>query len=176
MEPLWSPAVATGSNRWQMGRRPERLRQAQTIAVGCDRLPRLFMVRRGSTVRVRQRALQKPRKSLSFRSARLAEGQCAVGMELFMELSGPRTTGDYDTFRPESGAVGGGGRRPQASRDLGGRAKTGKCAWARSPGTRSHGPNRARRSPISVPEVSVGRHTLGIRSDEVSPQKRSKLS
>jgi hypothetical protein len=25
--------------------------------------------------------------------------QCAVGMEPFMELSGPRTTGDNDTFR-----------------------------------------------------------------------------
>jgi hypothetical protein len=47
MEPLWSPAVATGSNRWQMGGRPERLRQAQTIAVGCDRLPKLFHGKEG---------------------------------------------------------------------------------------------------------------------------------
>ena len=47
MEPLWSPAVATGSNRWQMGGCPERLRQAQTIAVGCDRLPKLFHGKEG---------------------------------------------------------------------------------------------------------------------------------
>jgi hypothetical protein len=40
LEPLWSRAVATGGNRWQMRRRQE-------------------MVRRGSTVRVRQRAYLK---------------------------------------------------------------------------------------------------------------------
>jgi hypothetical protein len=54
MEPLWSPAVAIGGNRWQMGRPATSLRQAKTVAVGCDGLPEL--VRRGSTVRVRQRA------------------------------------------------------------------------------------------------------------------------
>jgi hypothetical protein len=38
--------------------RPQKpLRQAKTVAVGCDQLPESFMVRRGSTVRVRQRAL-----------------------------------------------------------------------------------------------------------------------
>jgi hypothetical protein len=39
MEPLWSPAVATGGNRWQMRRPPKRLRQAKTVAVACDQLP-----------------------------------------------------------------------------------------------------------------------------------------
>jgi hypothetical protein len=39
MEPLWSPAVAIGGNRWQMGRPAKSLRQAKTVAVGCDRLP-----------------------------------------------------------------------------------------------------------------------------------------
>ena len=39
MELVWSPAVATGNNRWQMGGRPERLNQAKTFAMGCDRLP-----------------------------------------------------------------------------------------------------------------------------------------
>jgi hypothetical protein len=42
MEPLWSPAVATGGNRWQMGTAQKRLRQAKTVAVGCDRLPESF--------------------------------------------------------------------------------------------------------------------------------------
>ncbi len=39
MERLWSRAVAIGGNRWQMGRRRKRLKQAKTVAVGCDRLP-----------------------------------------------------------------------------------------------------------------------------------------
>jgi len=38
VERLWSRAVATGGNRWQMGRRRKRLKQAKTVAVGCDRL------------------------------------------------------------------------------------------------------------------------------------------
>ena len=42
MEPLWSPAVATRGNRWQMERPQKRLRQAQTVAVGCDQLPESF--------------------------------------------------------------------------------------------------------------------------------------
>jgi hypothetical protein len=47
MEPLWSPAVATSRNRWQMGGRRERLRQAKTVAVGCDQLPELFHGKEG---------------------------------------------------------------------------------------------------------------------------------
>ncbi len=40
MERLWSRAVATGGNRWQMGEPPKGPKKAQTVAVGCDRLPR----------------------------------------------------------------------------------------------------------------------------------------
>jgi hypothetical protein len=40
MEPLWSPVVATGGNQWQNTRPQKRRKQAKTIAVGCDRLPR----------------------------------------------------------------------------------------------------------------------------------------
>jgi hypothetical protein len=39
MEPLWSRAGATGRNRWQIEGSPKRLKQAKTVAVGCDRLP-----------------------------------------------------------------------------------------------------------------------------------------
>ena len=46
------------------------------------------MVRRGSTVRVRQRALQKPRSRGFFVQIYLHSLHCAQGMELFMELSG----------------------------------------------------------------------------------------
>jgi hypothetical protein len=51
------PGVATLGNRWQMGRPQERLKQAKPAAAGCDRLPETSMVRRWSTVQVRQRAL-----------------------------------------------------------------------------------------------------------------------
>ena len=47
MEPLWSPAVATSRNRWQMGRRRERLRQAKIVAVDCDQLPESFHGKEG---------------------------------------------------------------------------------------------------------------------------------
>jgi hypothetical protein len=46
------------------------------------------MVRRGSTVRVRQRALQKRRKSALLFAENLHDLQRAVGMEPFMEPSG----------------------------------------------------------------------------------------
>jgi hypothetical protein len=39
MEHSWSRAVATSGNRWQTGRPRERLEQAKTVAMGCDRLP-----------------------------------------------------------------------------------------------------------------------------------------
>jgi hypothetical protein len=39
MEQLWSRAVATGGNQWQIRRSQERLSEAETLAVGCDQLP-----------------------------------------------------------------------------------------------------------------------------------------
>src|SRR4029453_10153535 len=40
MERLWSPVVATGGNRSQIVSTRKRLKQAKTVATGCDRLPR----------------------------------------------------------------------------------------------------------------------------------------
>src|SRR5438034_3127237 len=40
MEPLWSPVGATGGNQRQIARANEPEKQAKTLAVGCDRLPR----------------------------------------------------------------------------------------------------------------------------------------
>jgi hypothetical protein len=40
MEPLWSPAVATGGKRCQLPRARTGRKQAKTVALGCDRLPR----------------------------------------------------------------------------------------------------------------------------------------
>ena len=51
--------------------------------------PETSIVRRGSTVRVRQRALQKARKPAFYLRIDLHVLQYAVGMEPFMELSGP---------------------------------------------------------------------------------------
>ncbi len=42
MEPLWSPVVATGGNRSQIRRPRNPPKQAETIAVRCDRLPATF--------------------------------------------------------------------------------------------------------------------------------------
>src|SRR5438105_1583430 len=59
MEPLWSPVVATGGKRWQISSARKPQEQAKTAAVLCDQLPEPFHGRRGSTVRVRQRASRK---------------------------------------------------------------------------------------------------------------------
>jgi hypothetical protein len=40
LERLWSLAVATSGNRWQIGRLRKRRNQAKTVATGCDQLPR----------------------------------------------------------------------------------------------------------------------------------------
>jgi hypothetical protein len=40
MEPLWSHVVAIGGNRSQIASTRKRLRQAETVAIGCDRSPR----------------------------------------------------------------------------------------------------------------------------------------
>ena len=39
MEPLWSPVVATGGNQWRIANGAKPLKQAKTVAVGCDQLP-----------------------------------------------------------------------------------------------------------------------------------------
>jgi hypothetical protein len=47
MEPLWSPAVATSGNRWQMRRRNKPQKQAKSVAPGCHRLPANFHGKEG---------------------------------------------------------------------------------------------------------------------------------
>src|SRR5712691_848763 len=62
MEHLWSPAGATGGNRWQMGRDRKPLKQAdpQPVATHGNRFA--AHGKEGSTVRVRQRASRKASK------------------------------------------------------------------------------------------------------------------
>src|SRR3954468_5087359 len=102
MEPLWSPVVATGGSRSQIRRPRNPQKQAETIALRCGRLPATFMVRRGSTVRVRQRALQKPRiRGFLFR-INLQVRELGAGMEPFMEPSG-RKLGPEVSVAPRCG-------------------------------------------------------------------------
>jgi hypothetical protein len=131
MEPLWSPVVATGGNQSQIRPAPKRRKQAKTVAVGCDQLPREVHGKQGvcgglppvaagplpasqnrcrwlrpvaarsngkegSTVRVRQRALQKPCRVRLFFRLYLHDSQRAVGMEPFMEPSGREARLDTD--------------------------------------------------------------------------------
>src|SRR2546422_8782087 len=45
---LWSPVVATGGNRQQIGESRKPQKQAKTVAVGCDWLRKTFLGRRRS--------------------------------------------------------------------------------------------------------------------------------
>jgi hypothetical protein len=54
-----SPVVATGDNQLEIGRAWKPLNQARSVAVCCHQLLRAAHGRRGSTVRVRQRASRK---------------------------------------------------------------------------------------------------------------------
>jgi hypothetical protein len=74
MEPLWSPGVATSGNQRQIGWTRNTQEQAESIATGCHQLPMKFMLRRGSTVRVRQRALQKAPHTGAFRFGSINPG------------------------------------------------------------------------------------------------------
>jgi len=79
MERLWSLAGATGGNRsqWETAENSSNSRignQWQPTATVSER-----MVRRGSTVRVRQRALQERRKSALSHSGRLAASAARAG-------------------------------------------------------------------------------------------------
>jgi hypothetical protein len=81
MEPLWSPVVATGGNPSQIESLANGLNQAKllpSVATSC-RWQR--MVRRGSTVRVRQRALQKRRnrRFLFGGSCTISSVRCGCG-------------------------------------------------------------------------------------------------
>jgi hypothetical protein len=60
MERLWSLAGATSGNRWQIGRPPKTAETSQNRCRGLrTSCRRTLMVRRGSPVRVRKRALPK---------------------------------------------------------------------------------------------------------------------
>src|SRR5215210_6688380 len=47
MEPLWSPVVATGGTQWQIRSARNPPKQAESVAVGCERLPEKFHGKEG---------------------------------------------------------------------------------------------------------------------------------
>ncbi len=47
MEPLWSPVVATGGNRWQIDCPSKPRKQAKCVATGCHGLPETFHGKQG---------------------------------------------------------------------------------------------------------------------------------
>jgi hypothetical protein len=79
MEHLWSRAVATGGNRWQMERPRKWLRQANSVAVGCDRLPRERHGKEGVDGSSRQRASAKAPQSAAFCLARTCRSPACGG-------------------------------------------------------------------------------------------------
>jgi hypothetical protein len=60
MEPLWSPAVATGGNRWQIGSAQTRPKQAKSDATGCHRLRASFHGKEGVDGSSPSEGLKKP--------------------------------------------------------------------------------------------------------------------
>ena len=84
----WSTSGQPGPWRGLLSTRTRRLFQARAGVSWRKLAAPASMVRRGSTVRVRQRALQKPRSRGFFVQTNLHSLHCAQGMELFMEPSG----------------------------------------------------------------------------------------
>jgi hypothetical protein len=103
MEHLWSRAEANAGSRRRVP--PGEIHSIKRnppppIAI---RLRQNEMVRRESTVRVRQRALEKPRKSGFSLSTGLAHFQPDAGMERFMELRNFFARGIFSNYVPFPG-------------------------------------------------------------------------
>ena len=113
MERLWSPAVATSGNRWQMREPRKRLEQAKTVATGCDQLP----------IGAHGRALQKRRKSALFLRYRFAQAPVCSGYGAV-----------YRAFRMRERRLdGGGGRSIKAAATFGPHQPQGSAAPAVGP-------------------------------------------
>ena len=91
MERLWSQADATGGNRWQIRRARKWLKQAETVAAGCDQLPGGPDGKEGVDGSSPSEGSAKSPHSGGFCGyyvqIDLLVVDRAVGMELFMELS-----------------------------------------------------------------------------------------
>jgi hypothetical protein len=89
MERLWSLAVATSGNRWQMGSAENGSDKPNSFALGCDQLPESFHGKEGVDGSSPSEGSAKAPHIAAFSVQRnLHELQYAVGMERIMELSG----------------------------------------------------------------------------------------
>jgi hypothetical protein len=109
MERLWKNAGATGRKRSERFKPRNGSTSQISFPPAATACPQNRMVRRGSTVRVRQRALQNPRKSAHRLSDPLAGAPICRGMNPFMELSdseaargGPRPPGRSKSNSPST--------------------------------------------------------------------------
>jgi hypothetical protein len=87
MEPLWSPVVATGGNQSQVGSAPKPRKQAETVAVRCDALPREVHGKEGVSGSSPEEGLQKRRKPALFSRDLIANSPACSWMEHFLEPS-----------------------------------------------------------------------------------------
>jgi hypothetical protein len=79
MERLWSLAVATGGNRWQIAYPRKPRNTAKIVATGCNQLPRSQNGKEGVDGSSPSEGLQKRRKSAVSRSGRLAPTRTCGG-------------------------------------------------------------------------------------------------
>ena len=141
-QPVAISGKSAGSRNGENERKP-----LPWVATGC-RDPK--MVRRGSTVRVRQRALQKRRKSALFVSPPLQIFQRAMGMEPFMEPSGSERvlqTSEIGAFAGRSSRVASPPAGPRSSSPAAS-SSAGGCSWSRCSSVRA-ARSSARRAEVS---------------------------
>jgi hypothetical protein len=93
--------VAAGGKRSRITHARKPQNQAETVAVGCDRLPSAGHGKEGVDGSSPSESSAKTAElGRFFGRCHLQELQCAVGMEPFLELSGSRTAAANDTFGP----------------------------------------------------------------------------
>jgi len=96
MEPLWSPVGATGGHQLRIGSALKPQKQAKTLAVGCDQLPRRAHGKEGVSGSSPEEGLQRGCKSVFFLSPRLARLPAYGGYGAL-----------YGAFRPKRGLLSG---------------------------------------------------------------------
>jgi hypothetical protein len=87
MERLWSPAGATSGNQWQIALPRKAPKQAKSVAVRCEWLPRASNGKEGVDGSSPSEGSAKAPQTGLFLSIELLPAQRAVGVELEMELS-----------------------------------------------------------------------------------------
>ena len=99
------PSAATGGNRWQMRRPLERLKQAKTVAVGCDQLPESLHGKEGVDGSSPPEGSAKvPQTRALCLGSVLQIVERGSGVEPFIEPSGPNAAANPNEMRRPEGA------------------------------------------------------------------------